>query len=166
MTVEEAAPAASSLLRVPARAYEPLRLEIQYAGRLPRRLPAQDARSPKIARTTTIHSQPVTPRPPVFHRITYRSVVSGRKTTPRMGQMIGPKARSTHGVKIHISTTARRGESAAISKKMHHIPQVPFLGPAVARPSLSHGSGLRLRGKPANPHLAGAPGREILARPE
>src|SRR5262245_51867165 len=38
--------------------------------------------------------------------------------SPRTGQTIGPKARSTHGVKIHISTTASRGESAAIKTKI------------------------------------------------
>src|SRR5262249_1628789 len=37
---------------------------------------------------------------------------------PRIGQMIGPKARSTQGVKIHISATARRGDKSAINTKM------------------------------------------------
>jgi hypothetical protein len=45
--------------------------------------------------------------------------------------MIGPKARSTQGVKIHISSTASRGESAAISTKRHPIgPSFLPLSPA------------------------------------
>jgi hypothetical protein len=38
-----------------------------------------------------------------------------------MGQMTGPNARSTQGVKIQVSITASRGESAAISKNKHPI---------------------------------------------
>src|SRR5580765_5559078 len=43
--------------------------EIQYAARRLADAP-YEARSPNNARMTKIHSQPVTPRPPVFHRIT------------------------------------------------------------------------------------------------
>jgi hypothetical protein len=57
----------------------------------------------------------------VFQRITYRSVVSGRKMMPRIGQMTGPNARSIQGVKIHMSTTAKRGERSAISANKHPI---------------------------------------------
>jgi hypothetical protein len=45
-------------------------------------------------------------------------MVSGKKMIPRIGQMIGPNARSTQGVKIHISATARRGDKSAMSTKM------------------------------------------------
>jgi len=47
--------------------------------------PPCEATSTKTAKMTKIHSQPVTPRPPVFQRITYMSVVNGRKMIPRIG---------------------------------------------------------------------------------
>src|SRR5262249_17942118 len=77
--------------------------------------------SQNTASTTRSHSQPTTAGPFVFQRITYTRVVSGRKMMPRMGQMIGPKARSTQGVKIHVSARASRGEKIAMNSSRNIV---------------------------------------------
>src|ERR1044072_3733165 len=57
---------------------------------------------------------------------------------PRIGQISGPNARSTQGVKIHISASARRDDKSAIRTKMQPKGASSFQATENRRRRLSH----------------------------